>query len=60
MRFSAGRECADLFMPHMHPLNLTLASQRVCNAVKAVTNNPIDALNPGSDKRIRKLIGYSS
>ena len=47
MRLGAGRESGDLLMPDMDPLDLALPADCIGEAVKAVTNNAIDALDTG-------------
>jgi hypothetical protein len=47
MRFGAGRECSNLFMPHMKPRDLGLAAQRIGQPIQAVADDAIDPLDAG-------------
>ena len=52
----AGREGADLFVPHMDPLDLALAADSVGQTVQAVTDNPIDPLDASGGEGFSELI----
>ena len=56
MGFRAGGEGRDLFMPDVNPLDLSLAANRIGEAVQAVTDNAVDALDPCCGKRFGELI----
>ena len=52
----AGREGADLFVPHMYPLDLALAADSVGQTVQAVADNPIDPLDASGGEDFSELI----
>jgi hypothetical protein len=56
MRLGTGRESRDLFVPHMHPLDLALAADRIGQPVQAVADDAIDSLNAGGGESFSKLI----
>ncbi len=56
MRFAAGRESCDLLVPHMHPFYLSLAADRIGQAVQAVADDAIDPLDASCRESFRKLI----
>jgi hypothetical protein len=59
MRFGTGRESGNLLVPDMHPRDLGLPAQRVGEAVQAVADDSIDALNARRSQNLRELIRYS-
>jgi hypothetical protein len=58
VRFGAGREGRDLFVPDVDPLDLTLSSQSVGQAIEAVADDAIDSFDAGSGQCFYELVGY--
>jgi hypothetical protein len=56
----ASREGGDLFVPHMHPLNLALAADGVGQTVQAVADDSIDPLDAGGGEDGSELIRNGS
>jgi hypothetical protein len=56
VRFATGRESRDLLMPHMHPFDLSLATDRIGKAVQAIADDAIYPLDAGCCEGLRKLI----
>ena len=57
MRLGAGREGRDLLVPDMEPLDLALPANGVGQAVQAVADNTVDALDARRCERFRELVG---
>src|SRR5271154_4549857 len=58
VRFGAGGEGAGLLVAHMNPLDLALPADRVGEAVEAVADDAVDALDAGCREGFRELIRY--
>src|SRR5882672_3770173 len=58
MRLGARREGCHLLVPDMHPLDPTLAAQRVGQSVQAVADDAIDPLYARCGKGFGELICY--
>jgi hypothetical protein len=56
VRFAAGGESCDLLVPHMHPFYLSLAADRIGQAVQAVADDAIYPLDASCGESFRKLI----
>src|SRR5262249_16184676 len=56
MGLGAGREGTDLFVSHMHPLDLALAADGVGQTIQAVADNPINALDASGGEDVSELI----
>jgi hypothetical protein len=59
MRLGACRECANLLVPDMDPLDLGLAPDRVGQSIQTVADNAVDPLDTGCREGFRKLISNS-
>ena len=57
MGVGARGEGRDLLMPHMQPFNAAGAAQRIGEAVQAVADDAIDALDPGCGENLDHLVG---
>ena len=55
MRFGAGRESGNLFMPDMNPLDLGLPAQRVGQPIQAVADDAIDPLDARPRLKSRQI-----
>jgi hypothetical protein len=60
MRLSTCRKSGNLLVPDMQPLDLPLPTNGIGNAVEAIANNTVDALDASSCKDVRELISNSS
>ena len=58
MGFGSRREGRNFLVPDMHPLDLALAANGIGNAVEAVADNAVYALDTGGGEDFRKLISY--
>ena len=57
MRFRTSRKCGDLLVPDVDPLDLPLVAEGVGQAVEAVTDDPIYALDAGCTQRFGNFMG---
>ncbi len=57
MGLGPGREGGHLLVTHVNPFDLALATDRVGQAVQAVADDAVDALNPGGGEGFGELIG---
>ncbi len=57
MRLGSGREGRNLLVPDMEPLDLALPADGVGQAVQAVTDNTVNALDACRCERFRELVG---
>ena len=57
VRFRPGRERRHLLVPHMQPGNLSVAAQRVREAVQAVADEPVDPGDAGRGEGLDHPIG---
>src|SRR5258707_8713782 len=46
MRFGARGESCDLLVPDVHPFDLALPTDRICNAIETVADNAVNPLDP--------------
>ena len=58
MRLTTGREGRDLLVPHMDPIDLAPAADRIGQAIQAVADDTIDSLHAGCGEGFCKLIGH--
>src|SRR5215468_3213805 len=56
MRLGAGGKRGDLLVPHVDPLDLSLAADRIREAVEAIADDSINSLDAGARHRLGKLI----
>src|SRR5258706_1475493 len=56
MCLGTGRESRDLLVPHMHPFDLALATDRIGQPVQAVADDAIDPFHAGCGESLRKLV----
>jgi hypothetical protein len=56
MRLGAGGEGGDFFVPDVHPFDIALATNGVCQTIEAVADNAVYALYPRRDEELDKLI----
>ena len=56
MRLGAGRECGDLLVPYMEPLDLAMAADGIRQPIEAVADDAIDALDPRGSQRFHELV----
>ncbi len=56
MRLGAGRECGDLFVADVDPLDLALSSQRIGQPIQAVADDAMDPLDAGRREGLGELI----
>ena len=59
MRLRPGGEGGDFLMAHMDPFDVAAAAEGIRDAVEAVADDPIDALDAGGRQGCGKLIGNS-
>ena len=57
LRFARGREGSHLLMPDVNPIDGLSFSQRIGQAVQAVTDHAEDALHPGLNQCFRDQVG---
>jgi hypothetical protein len=57
MRLGTGREGRDLLVTDMHPCDPALPADRVGQAVQAVADDAVDALDAGGREGLGELIG---
>src|SRR4029077_16369047 len=58
MRLGARGESGDLLVPDVHPLDLALPADGIRNAVQAIADNAIDALDAGCREDLGELIRH--
>jgi hypothetical protein len=51
-----GRESRDFLVPHMHPLYLALAADRIGQPIQAVADDAIDPLDASCGEGFCKLV----
>src|ERR1700681_537886 len=56
VRLGTGRKGRDLLMPHMNPLDLSLAADRIGQPIQAVADNSIYSLHAGYSEGFCKLV----
>src|SRR5271156_1939424 len=56
MRLRTRGKGPDLPVPDMNPLDLSLATKRVCQTIEAIADDAIDALDAGRCEHFHKLI----
>src|SRR5258706_1027251 len=56
VRLGTGRESRDLLVPHMHPFDLALATDRVGQPIQAVADDAIYPLHTGGGEGFCKLV----
>src|SRR5580692_11674799 len=56
MRLGAGRECGDLLVADVDPLDLALSSQRIGQPIQAVADDAVNPLNSGHRKGFGELV----
>jgi len=56
MRLGAGRECGDLLVPYVEPLDLAMAADGIRQSIEAVADNAIDALDTRGSQRFHELV----
>src|ERR1700684_1280631 len=56
MRLRTCCKSRDLLVPNMNPVDLSLATKRVCQTIEAIPDDAIDALDAGRCEHFRKLI----
>src|SRR5262249_37960882 len=59
MRLGARREGRHFFVADVEPLDLALAANGIGDAVEAVADNAVNALDPRCSKDFRELISNS-
>jgi hypothetical protein len=59
VRLGTGRKGRDLLVPHMNPLDLSLAADRIGQPIQAVADDAIYPLYAGCSERFCKLISDS-
>src|SRR5215469_12839558 len=57
LRLRPGCKGGHFLMSHVHPLNLALTPNRICQAIQAVTHDSVDALHTCGSKCRGKLLG---
>jgi hypothetical protein len=60
MRFGARREGGHLFVPDVHPLDVSATANDVGQAIEAIADDPEDALHSGRYQGIYELIRDAS
>ena len=60
MRLGAGGECGNLLVSDMQPLHLSLPADGVRQAVQAVTDDSVDALDASGGECLSELISDTS
>src|ERR1700674_4512557 len=58
MRLGTGGKGRDLLVPHMNPLDLSLAADRIGQPVQAVADDAVYPLHAGCSEGFCKLIRY--
>jgi hypothetical protein len=58
MGFGAGGEGGDLFVPHVNPFDLALATQGVRESIETVTHNAVNTLDASGRESCRELIRH--
>jgi hypothetical protein len=56
MRLGAGRECGDLLMAYVEPLDLAVAAHGIGQSIEAVADDAIDALDTRGSQRFHELV----
>ena len=56
MRLGAGRECGDLLVPYVEPLDLAMAADGIRQPIEAVADDAINALDPRGSQRFHELL----
>src|SRR5207248_2789699 len=58
MRLGARGESGDLLVSDVHPLDLSLAADRIGQTIQAIADDAVDALDAGRREGLGELIGY--
>jgi hypothetical protein len=56
MRLGASRECCNFLVTDMHPLDLALAAQRVCETVQAIADDAVNPLDANRREGVGELV----
>ncbi len=57
MRLSPGGKGGDFLVTNVQPVDSAMTAQRICDSIKAIAHDPVDAPNASCGKGFNQLVG---